>query len=276
LRVAVEWHSNPERIHREALGLRYLAQIAPAGSITPFVFEDFTHHLLAMQAVPEPHQNFKMELLAGHVDPDRIAQFGHILGSIQQKSRARAQELEPVFADRQYFESLRVEPYYEYTSRQLPKARDFLEELIRDTREQRYCLVHGDYSPKNVLVFEGRLVLIDHEVIHWGDGAFDTGFALTHLLSKAHKLAALRPEFLMTARTFWAEYCRACGGVAATEERRAVRHTLACLLARAAGRSPLEYLDTREREQQVAAALSLTQNPPATMDALIVDFVARL
>ncbi|MGI9254283.1 MAG: hypothetical protein ACR2J8_11085, partial [Thermomicrobiales bacterium] len=40
LRVQVDWFSSPERIHREALGLRTLADLAPPGSITPFVFED--------------------------------------------------------------------------------------------------------------------------------------------------------------------------------------------------------------------------------------------
>ena len=39
----------------------------------------------------------------------------------------------------------------------------------RRTRSRRLTLVHGDFSPKNVLVYRGRLVLLDHEVIHWGD-----------------------------------------------------------------------------------------------------------
>src|SRR3712207_4936415 len=59
LRVAVDWFSDPARIHREAAGLRWLARLAPAGTITPLVFEDHEHHLLAMQAVPQPHENWK-------------------------------------------------------------------------------------------------------------------------------------------------------------------------------------------------------------------------
>ena len=35
LRVPVDWFSSPERIHREALGLKWLAKLAPGGSITP-------------------------------------------------------------------------------------------------------------------------------------------------------------------------------------------------------------------------------------------------
>ena len=33
LRVASDWFSSPERIHREALGLRWLSQLAPPGAV---------------------------------------------------------------------------------------------------------------------------------------------------------------------------------------------------------------------------------------------------
>ncbi len=93
------------------------------------------------------------------------------------------------------------------------------------------------------------MVLLDHEVIHWGDPAFDLGFSLTHLLSKAHYLADLRrdvcrcgPPILARIRQAWDPWI----GATALEPR-AVRHTLGCLLARVAGRSPLEYLDEPHR-----------------------------
>jgi aminoglycoside phosphotransferase (APT) family kinase protein len=41
---------------------------------------------------------------------------------------------------------------------------------LENTRE---CLVHGDYSPKNMLIGKGRLVLLDCEVAWDGDPAFD-------------------------------------------------------------------------------------------------------
>ena len=125
-----------------------------------------------------------------------------------------------------------------------PEAAEFLHHLVAQTRATRHTLVHGDYSPKNVLVHQGRLALLDHEVIHFGDGAFDLGFALTHLLSKAHVLADRRRDFAEAAKTFWAAYRQTLGDVpwSADVERQAVAHTLACLLARCIGRSPLEYL----------------------------------
>src|SRR5262249_34295871 len=154
--------------------------------VPALVFEDRTHHVLAMTAVPRPHDNWKTLLLAGQINPEQVCQFGRLLGTIHRRSYERRAELERVFDDRSFFESLRVEPYYQYSAAQCPAAAVFLANLIAATRKRRLALVHGDYSPKNILVHASRLVLLDHEVIHFGDPAFDVGFALTHLLSKAH------------------------------------------------------------------------------------------
>jgi 5-methylthioribose kinase len=134
-------------------------------------------------------------------------------------------------------------------------------------------LVHGDYSPKNVLIHADRLVLLDHEVIHFGDPAFDLGFALTHLLSKAHHMPPYRREFLAAADEFWQVYSQAA---AANLESRAVRHTLACLLARVAGRSPLEYLTPQERLRQHDAVLRIMPNPPQSIAGLVRTFERQL
>jgi 5-methylthioribose kinase len=278
LRVAVDWYSSPERIHREAEGLRWLARLAPSGAITPLVFEDHDQHLLAMRAVPQPHDNWKALLLAGQLDLDHVKQFARLLGAIHRDSAARRAEVEPAFADRSFFESLRLEPYYSYTAAQVPETGEFYAGLIAATRARRLALVHGDYSPKNVLVYAGRLVLLDHEVIHFGDPAFDLGFSLTHFLSKVHHIPAQRDAFADATRRYWQVYRETIGPAAwaADLESHTVRHTLGCLLARVAGRSPLEYLGAAERERQRAAVVALMRDPPGTVADLVERFVAHL
>ena len=54
----------------------------------------------------------------------------------------------------------------------------------------------------------------------------------------------------------------------------AIRHTLACLLARVAGRSPLEYMTPQARERQRQVIVALMHTPPPTMEALITAFVS--
>ena len=270
LRVAADWFSSPERIHREALGLRWLNELAPPGSIPQFVFEDHEHHILGMTAVPRPHENWKTMLMRGEIVPEHVRQFGRLLAAIHHGSARRRAELEPVFRDTSFFESLRVEPYYAFSARQTPAAAEFLGALIAETRATRLSLVHGDFSPKNILVREGRLVLLDHEVIHWGDPAFDLGFSLAHFLSKAHHFPAWRAEFARAAHLYWQSYDDH------SSEERAVRHLLGCLLARVDGRSPLEYLGSVERGRQRAAVLRLMAEPPAGIGPMIDQFISCL
>jgi len=52
LRVKDEWLSDVDRIRREAEALRVLPELAPAGTVTPLVFEAPGENLLAMEAVP--------------------------------------------------------------------------------------------------------------------------------------------------------------------------------------------------------------------------------
>jgi tRNA A-37 threonylcarbamoyl transferase component Bud32 len=280
LRVAVDWFSDPARIDREALGLRWLEELAPPGTTTPLIFHDPANHLLAMTAVPQPHQNWKAVLLAGNVDRDRgghVEQFGRLLGQIHRRSWERRADVASIFDDRDFFQTLRIEPYYQYTARQVPAAADFLNKLVNDTHSRRLALVHGDYSPKNVLVHAGRLVLIDHEVIHFGDPAFDLGFALTHLLSKARHLPRHRQAFAESALLFWAAYRNEISSVdwLGTLEPHAVRHTLGCMLARVAGRSPLEYLSAVERLAQREAVLRLVSHPPESVRSLVDSLAGK-
>ncbi len=278
LRVPTAWFSSPSRNHAEAMALRWLPKLAPPDTIPGLVFEDPEHHLLAMLSVPPPHENWKTLLLNGHVNQEHVCQFATLLGHIHRSSSEHKDELLPLFQDQSFFESLRLEPYYAYTASQLRDAAPFLNGLIRETRLHRDCLVHGDFSPKNVLIHAGRVVLLDHEVIHFGEPAFDLGFSFTHLLSKAHYLGAQRRSFVSAARLYWRSYLQAVAPIHQTAdfESRVVRHTLACLLARVAGRSTLEYFSPDHRRAQQEVVLHLIRNIPQNANELIDSFACQL
>lgn len=278
LRVEAEWLSGVERVHHEALGLRWLARLTPPGSVPGFVFEDHEQHILAMEAVPQPHENWKTRLLAGRLDVAHVDQFARLLASIHTGGFEHREEIAQEFDDRTFFENLRLQPYYGYAAERVPEAAEFLSDLIATTRSRRLTLVHGDYSPKNVLVSGNRLVLLDHEVIHFGDPAFDLGFSLCHFLSKAHHLPEHRAAFADAARLYWRTYS---AGVASQSwssdlESHAVRHTIGCLLARVAGKSPLEYLNDAERLRQQRALLPLLTDIPAAIETLTEAFLDSL
>ena len=278
LRVATDWHADPARIEREAIGLRLLERLAPGGAITPFVFEDISLFLLGMEAVPDPHENWKTVLLRGEIIDDAVHQFGALLGRIHFQGAKLDKEARSPVQDRRFFEELRVDPYYRFAARNNPGTEEFYGQLISDMKATSMTVVHGDFSPKNILVYQGRLILLDHEVIHWGDPTFDLGFALTHLLSKANHLQSHRNLFLQAAEMFWKSYLAELGSwvVENDFESRACRQTLACLLARIDGRSPLEYLRPGERVAQRQAALELMPKPPVHVKDLIREFGSRI
>lgn len=278
LRVNVDWFSSPERIGVEAKALRWLNRSAPPGTTPAFVFEDLGNHLLGMEAIPAGHENWKSVLLSGKIVSDHFEQFGLLLGTIHRKSSECRAEVASAFADATYFESLRLEPYYLYTAQNISAAAEFLNALAQETLQHKDSLVHGDFSPKNTLIYRSKLILLDYEVVHFGDPAFDVGFALTHFLSKAHHLPRVRARLASAAELFWQAYHDEVMHIdwARAVEPRVVRHTLGCLLARVVGKSPLEYLTPRERARQHDVVLTLMKEPPDDIPDLIAEFVSKI
>ena len=278
LRVQSDWFSDPARIQVEANGLRYLPRVTPKGSTAPLLFEDATENILAMAAVPEPHQNWKQQLLNGEIDPEFFGQFANLLGSIHRESFRLRQELAPIFQNKQFFKTLRLQPYYEYSAMIIQEVAPFLEELIAWTLSRSDTLVHGDFSPKNVLVHNRRLILLDHEVLHFGDPAFDIGFSLTHFLGKALHLPQKRQALAGAAQLYWRSYLAEVRGMPwiAHLDFRAAQHTLASLLARVCGRSPLEYLSKENRLIQRQIVIEMIKEGFPTVDQVITGFTKKI
>jgi 5-methylthioribose kinase len=278
LRVQSDWFSDPVRIQVEANGLRYLPQVTPEGSTVALLFEDRGENLLAMEAVPDPHQNWKDRLLGGEIDQEYFGQFAKLLGSIHRESFRSRYELASIFASKQFFKTLRLEPYYEQSAAVAAPAAAFLGELMAWTLSRSDTLVHGDFSPKNVLVENQRLILLDHEVLHFGDPAFDIGFSLTHFLSKALHLPLKRQALLEAAQFYWRVYRAEVGDMPwiAHLELRAAQHTLASLLARVCGRSPLEYLNKEERLIQRNAVIEMIEEGTWTVEQVIIGFGEKI
>ena len=278
LRVREDWFSEPERIHHEAAGLRQLASLTCPDSIPDFIFEDRTHHILIMEAVPEPHVNYKTLLLKKPPGQKHVEDFANLLADIHLNSYRKRSQLSDIFYDTNFFENLRLDPYYSFSAKQLPAAAPFLHQLIENTRARSLTLVHGDYSPKNILIYKERLILLDHEVIHFGDPAFDVGFAMAHYLGKAHHCTSNRDAFYIAARLFWQTYfSRTDSAIWADKlEEYCTQHLLGCLMARAIGKSPLEYLDQKKREVQKISTLKLMQGQDQKMLLLINQFKEQL
>lgn len=147
-------------------------------------------------------------------------------------------------------------------------------------RATRRCLVHGDYSPKNLLVGCDRLVVLDCEVAWFGDPCFDVAFLLNHLLLKALHLTDQSVDFVGLASTAWASYQRALGD---PDRMALVAVPLLTLLpmlmlARIDGKSPVEYLTGEVKRQAVRefAAGAILGQKAQDPEAFFIDWLRHL
>ena len=122
------------------------------------------------------------------------------------------------------------------------------------------ALVHGDVSPKNILIGRRGPVFLDAECAWYGDPAFDLAFCLNHLLLKCLWNRRAASRFLACFDAPGRDLSRAAstGRRATTLEARAARLLPALLLARIDGKSPVEYITAESdkgRVRRIARAL---------------------
>lgn len=244
LRVAAEWHADIRRNQHEVAYLNHVRRIAPE-NVPTVLHHNETGGYFAMEHLGRSFRNWKTELLAGRCDVSQAQIAGALLGRIHSETWDDP-GLEAEFDTTANFHDLRLEPYLLATGERHPELQSALAAESNRIRKSRQCLVHGDYSPKN-LMFEGnRLVVLDCEVAWFGDAAFDIGFLLNHLTIKALHLAAHRGECLQMAEAAWQAYANE---INRTEIERPLTRLLPMLmLARVDGKSPVEYLSEEARE----------------------------
>jgi len=264
LRVEDEWLAPRQRALTEADALALAGRLTP-GFVPAVLDRDERACALTIELAPPDWRNWKSLLLDGEVDPAVARRTGELLAAWHRET-AGDSSLAP-FRDLTAFEALRVDPYLRTIMRRCPAISAEVGAYVSHLLSTRRCLVHGDYSPKNVLVGDGRLWLLDFEVAHLGDPAFDLAFMLNHLMLKTIHRPELAPEYERSGLVFWKAYV---SGVPAelAPDAEYVLGLLGCLMvARVDGKSPAEYLTERGREAARAHGTVLLREPPTSLEA---------
>jgi aminoglycoside phosphotransferase (APT) family kinase protein len=137
------------------------------------------------------------------------------------------------------------------------------------------ALVHGDASPKNILVGPHGPVIVDAECAWFGDPAFDVAFLLNHLVLKS----ALSPQWRDAYRAMadaliegYREHAR--WETWAGLEARVAALLPGLMLARVDGKSPVEYLVGHPAASDVRAfARERLLHPAGSLRPLLDDFM---
>jgi 5-methylthioribose kinase len=307
----MEWLADVRRIVREAEAMEWLHTRIGSPAIPRMLALDRTEMVLAMEAILPPAENYKTLLLAGDVHLGLAEQWGALLARIHSVTQDAATRER--FGDAAFFDQLRMSPYYDTVAQRHPDRAARLAELRAECMQRPYCLVHGDYSAKNMLVRPvapgngapgqvaqaaaapgtvapdiaapgagadpaagGTLILLDYEVAHFGNPSFDIAFALTDYLMKALHLPRHAPALLEAARRFWAVY-QARVTVPPESRAQAGAHLAAVMLARVDGKSPFEYFTDGRRQDQVRELTrTVLRERAVSVDAVIAAVAERV
>jgi aminoglycoside phosphotransferase (APT) family kinase protein len=248
LRTRDEWFSDLERIYREQDVMELLQPLLPEGVVPRVLFADRSRYVLVMEHAPIDARSWKEQLLAGQIDLDTARLAGRILGLIHEATAQRRDDL-AALAERRVFVQLRVDPFYRRVQERRPEVADLVAPLIDELMTRREALCHGDFSPKNLLVHDAGLTLVDYETAHLGEPAMDLGFFFSHLVLKAFHRPAEHGRFLRLIDTAWQGY----SGQSEKPDllQRGLGHLGVCLLARIDGTSPVDYLPQEPRREAV-------------------------
>lgn len=260
LRVRDEWRAPRERVLGEADALALAAALTP-GAVPRVLDCDVARNIIVLERAPAGWIDWKSMLLAGVVDPQVAERLALVLASWH--TGTSTVPLPERLAGTLPFEQLRISPYYRTVAARLPDVKTPVEAYIEAMTRRRICLVHGDFSPKNVLVGEnGAMWVLDFEVAHLGDPAFDLAFLLCHLTLKALHVPVVADALDECAKRFAASYENAVPGHLRPTWSYVLGHLGCLLLARVDGKSPAEYLTENERRASRALGRQLLADPP--------------
>ncbi|MEN9736033.1 MAG: hypothetical protein RL129_743 [Actinomycetota bacterium] len=240
LKVKQEWLADQRRAIVEADAMRLFHSITP-DAVPEILDNDPVEFTVTMQRLARDCVNWKEEMLANRANPIIGTRLGKILatwhnfGATDESARNK-------FLEDTLFEQLRINPFYRAVAKLNPDLK-IISKLITENETIKTTLVHGDFSPKNIMITKDfHPIVLDFEVEHTGNPVFDLAFVMAHLVCKYIKLG--NPDIAQTAFNFIDAY--------RSESKLPIADSLAhhislVALARVEGVSPSSYLDEKDK-----------------------------
>ena len=274
LKVAADWRAPVSRNHYEWEWLCFVARLDPAVVPRPLAHDEGLQILATQYLPPDEHPVWKSQLMNGTADRAFAAAVGSALASIHSAS-AGSEEVARVFDSGENFHSLRIDPYLLATAERHPDLAPAIESIAEVTFGTHKALVHGDVSPKNILVGPRGPVFLDAECAWYGDPAFDCAFCLNHFLLKCVARPTSARDFIACFDSFSESYLGAVDWEPRPElEARCARLLPILFLARVDGKSPVEYI-TEEYDKGLVrgVARQLIVRPQTEISAVALQWL---
>lgn len=268
LQVREPWFASQDRSEVEGDALSLIADITPHRA--PRVIDrDSSMHVLVLECAPTSWRDWRALIFDGVVDTSLGQKLGCLLACWQENT-TDAELLPTSFSNYEHWNALRIDPFYRTVAARQTSIKAEVEALVAHMEQRRLCLVHGDFSPKNVLVGGDGFWVVDFEVAHFGDPVFDVAFLVCHLLLKSVHVHSRRAELTSCLIQFLKSYTdTATSDPLGLEPNYLFMHVGCLLLARVIGKSPAGYLSPAERDQIEAFGTRLIVSPPTQLEGLL-------
>ncbi len=266
LKVAAVWKADQRRAIVEANGMKLLHSITPE-NVPDLIDLDPEEFTLTMDRLPRECTVWKTDLLEGVIKPSVGKDLGRILATWHNFGANSKESLDAYMED-SLFDQLRVTPFYRAVAKVNPALDNRIQELITEITTIKITLVHGDFSPKNIMITgTDKPIVLDFEVMHTGNPVFDLGFVSAHLLCKYLRTEDPSQKSLLreTAIAFINSYDQTCNIPVATS---LPHHVAVIALARVEGVSPVNYLDEAAKARVQSVTKAAIANPDITFEGL--------
>ena len=245
LKTKETWLCDPNRMNVEQAGNDVYNKIVPDSAPEVYFYDD-ENYIYGREAAPESCTMWKSDLLSGLYDFQVAEKAIDALSKVH-NGCAYKDEIEKVLGDKTIFYDLRISPYIEFTVSKHPQLREYADSVNEYLMGPGITLVHGDYSPKNIMVNGRDISILDYEVSHYGHPSFDLAFFSNHFLLKSVKNKQWKDTTLNMLDIMLGRYFSEVKFMDAAEFEKCFVRLLALLfLARVDGKSPAEYITEDE------------------------------
>jgi thiamine kinase-like enzyme len=231
-------------------------QLMPENAPQVYFYDDI-NYVYGREAAPEECTMWKADLLSGLFDFEVARKTIESLVTVHNVCSKDIQ-VAKTFENKEIFFNLRISPYIEFIVKKYPQLSDFSKAISEELMSSKISLVHGDFSPKNIMNGERKIWILDFEVAHYGHPAFDVAFFSNHFILKAIKNKQWSAACINMLHFMLNIYFEKMDYMDKKQLEESFVKTLSLLMiARVDGKSPAEYI-TEESDKELIRKLAFT------------------
>ena len=270
LRVMKEWFADTKRLKYEYLWLKHCKKIIPNSIPNIYQFSAKQDFLILEYLNEKNYTTLKSKLLKKDIDIYIINKISKNLSKIHKESKGGLVKKKFINNSKNFYD-LRLDAYFNEVGRVYPNLKKIIKNIIKNYKKYSSTLVHGDFSPKNILIFNNNIKYIDAETCNFGDPVFDVVFFSNHLLLKSIHIPDKKNKFIKSYENFFNTYLKS---IKFSQRKNFIDRCIAMvpimLLARIDGKSPVEYITKKNIKNKIRLlSFNLINNPPKSLEYLI-------